>query len=145
LQKGQPATRELAAQALVLLADESTRPALEKALDDPNSGVRVSAIHALSMLGPVPPTERHLRLLTSDPTLFGVRPMMAAALEREGRPKAGELHRELANYDLRQLDSARVGEMAPDFTLKDYNGKPYRLSQFRGQKTVVVRFILFDY
>jgi peroxiredoxin len=35
--------------------------------------------------------------------------------------------------------------MAPDFTLADATGKTYRLSQFRGKNTVVVRFILFDF
>jgi len=43
------------------------------------------------------------------------------------------------------MDSARVGELAPDFILTDFTGKAYRLSQFRGKKTVVLRFILYDY
>ena len=43
------------------------------------------------------------------------------------------------------MDSARLGETAPDFTLTDYTGKTYRLSQFRGKRTVILRFLLFDY
>jgi HEAT repeat protein len=145
LQQGPPATREFAGQALVLLADPSARPALEQALDDPESGVRLYAIQALSMLGPLPRTERHLRMLTDDPNKWGVRPMMAAALDREDRPDPAALRKALAGYDLRTLDSARVGETAPDFTLTDFTGKTYRLSQFRGKQTVVLRFILFDF
>ena len=54
-----------------------------------------------------------------------------------------ELRKTLAEYNLAQLDSARVGKSAPDFILKDAAGKTYRLSQFRG-KIVVLVFIVFD-
>ena len=54
-----------------------------------------------------------------------------------------ELRKTLAEHNLAQLDSARVGKSAPDFTLKDAAGKTYRLSQFRG-KIVVLVFIVFD-
>jgi HEAT repeat protein len=144
LKDSKPATRELAAQALVLFADSTAKPALERALADPKPGVRLYAIQALSMLGPLPRTKENERILTEDPTIYGVRPMMAAALERADRPNLTEMRKALADYDVRNMDSARLGQTAPDFTLADYNGKTYRLSQFRG-KTVVLRFILFDY
>jgi hypothetical protein len=144
LKDSRPMTREFAAQALVLFADSTAQPALERALADPKPGVRLYAIQALSMLGPLPRTKEHVRILTEDPTVYGVRPMMASALERADRPNQAEMRKALAGYDLRNLDSARLGQTAPDFTLTDYNGKTYRLSQFRG-KTVVLRFILFDY
>jgi HEAT repeat protein len=139
-----PQTREFAAQALVLFADSKSQPALERALADPKPGVRLYAIQALSMLGPLARTKEHERILTEDPTVFGVRPMMAAALERTDRPNQAEMRKELAEYDLSKMDSARIGELAPDLTLSNFTGKTYRLSQFRG-KTVVLRFILFDY
>src|SRR5262249_45848061 len=82
LKNSQPTTREFAAQALVLFADANTGPALERALADPKPGVRLYAIQALSMLGPLPRSKEHERILTDDPTVYGVRPMMAAALER---------------------------------------------------------------
>ena len=139
-----PDTREFAAQALVLFVDATMQPALERALADPKPGVRLYAIQALSMLGPLPRTKENERILTTDPTKFGVRPMMAAALERADRPNLAQMRKTLAEYDLRSLDTARLGQIAPDFTLTDYTGRTVRLSQFRG-KTVVVRFILFDY
>jgi hypothetical protein len=145
LQKGARSTREFAAQALVYFAEPSTRPALERALADPKSGVRLYAIQALSMFGRLPRTKQHEQILLKDPSFWGVRPMMASALEREDRPNPEQLRKLLADYDLRQMDSARVGEMAPDFTLTDLSGKTYRLSQFRGKQTVVLRFILYDY
>jgi HEAT repeat protein len=145
LHKGSPWARELAAQALVLFAEPSTRSALERALADPKPGVRLYAIQALSMLGKLSRTKRHDEILENDPSVFGVRTMMAAALARKERPNPAPLRKLLADYDLRKLDSARLGEIAPDFTLTDFTGKRYRLSQFRGKKTVVLRFILFDY
>jgi hypothetical protein len=144
LADGQPAVREFAAQALVLFADATARPALERALADPTAGVRVYAIQALSMLGPLPRTKENERILTHDPSVYGVRPMMAAALERADRPDQAQMRKMLAEYDLRNLDCARLDQVAPDFTLTDYTGKTIRLSQFRG-KAVVLRFILFDY
>jgi hypothetical protein len=145
LKKGSPMAREFAAQALVLFAEEKLRPALEQALDDRESGVRLYAIHALSMLGRLPRTERNERIRTKDPNKWGVQAIMSAALERDDQSDPAALRKALADYELRTLDSARVGEMAPDFTLTDFTGKPHSLSQFRGKKTVVLRFILFDF
>jgi cytochrome oxidase Cu insertion factor (SCO1/SenC/PrrC family) len=73
-----------------------------------------------------------------------VQQMLATALAREDKPNAAELRKTLADYDLTKMDSARLGELAPNFVLTDHTGKPRRLSEFRG-KTVVLRFILFDY
>src|SRR5262249_37559201 len=125
LKDSKPATREFAAQALVLFADGQTRPALERALADPKPGVRLYAIQALSMLGPLPRTKENERILRSDPNFWCVRPMMAAALERADRPNQAELRKALADYDLSKMDSARVGELAPDFILTDFTGKTY--------------------
>jgi HEAT repeat protein len=145
LKDSKPGTREFAAQALVLFADANGQPALQRALADPKPGVRLYAIQALSMLGPLPRTKENERILRSDANFWSVRPMMAAALERTDRPNQAELRKALADYDLSNMDSARVGELAPNFTLADFTGKTYRLSQFRGMKTVVLRFILYDY
>jgi peroxiredoxin len=34
----------------------------------------------------------------------------------------------------------KVGDVAPEFTLPDSSGKPVKLSDFRGKKTVVLAF-----
>ncbi|MBI1749618.1 MAG: redoxin domain-containing protein [Acidobacteria bacterium] len=34
----------------------------------------------------------------------------------------------------------KVGDTAPDFTLPDYKGKSWKLSDFRGKKNVVLTF-----
>jgi HEAT repeat protein len=145
LKSESPSVREFAAQATILFSEPGMKPALEKALDDSEASVRAYAIQALSMLGPLARTERHDKMLTDDPSTWGVRPMLAAAFERDDRPDPAAFRKQLANYDLRDMDRARLGEIAPDFTLTDYTGKAYRLSQFRGKQSVVLRFILHDY
>lgn len=39
----------------------------------------------------------------------------------------------------------KVGDMAPDFTLKDDNGKDVQLSSFRGKKNVALAFYIFAF
>jgi hypothetical protein len=58
--------------------------------------------------------------------------------------REGELRKALADYDLAWMDRARVGNLAPDFALKDATGKTYRLSEFRDKKLVVLAFVIED-
>lgn len=39
----------------------------------------------------------------------------------------------------------KVGDMAPDFTLEDQNGKQISLHQFRGKKNVALAFYIFAF
>jgi peroxiredoxin len=41
--------------------------------------------------------------------------------------------------------AAEIGQSAPDFTLPDQSGNQVSLSQFRGQKDVVLSFHVFDF
>ena len=45
-------------------------------------------------------------------------------------------------HDLSGLDTGRVavGDVAPDFTLVSYAGPPMTLSDFRGDKNIVLQF-----
>jgi peroxiredoxin len=46
----------------------------------------------------------------------------------------------LAQQAPAQHTNLKVGDMAPDFTLKDNNNKDVKLSDFRGKKNVVLAF-----
>jgi hypothetical protein len=139
LKNGSPSTRDFAAQALVFCADPRARPALEAALDDPEIGVRLYACTALSMFGRLKPAKRYLRLRESDQ--WAVRQNMAYALDRDDKPDVAALRKALANCDLAAMDSARVGGLAPDFTLGDLQGKTHRLCDLRGKKGVLLIFL----
>ena len=39
----------------------------------------------------------------------------------------------------------KVGDTAPDFTLKDQNGKDVKLSDYRGKKSVALAFYVFAF
>ena len=39
----------------------------------------------------------------------------------------------------------KVGDMAPDFTLRDQTGKQIKLSSFRGKKSVALAFYVFAF
>lgn len=44
-----------------------------------------------------------------------------------------------------QTRTLKVGDMAPDFTLPDQNGKPMKLSDFRGKQNVVLAFYVLAF
>ena len=56
----------------------------------------------------------------------------ATALFGQAAPKAPTTH-------------LKVGDMAPDFTLTDTAGKPVKLSDFRGKKSVVLAFYVLAF
>ncbi len=44
-----------------------------------------------------------------------------------------------------QTRTLKVGDIAPDFTLPDQNGKPVKLSDFRGKQNVVLAFYVLAF
>ena len=64
---------------------------------------------------------------------FALSIMYAPAFAQLG-PKDG------ANLAPTDLDRIKVGQLAPDFTLENMDGKPLSLSDFRGKKSVVLVF-----
>src|SRR5262245_38983381 len=59
LQRDEPSVREFAAHALSIIADPRSESALKRALDDPDRGVRIYAIRALSGLGKLKLTDEY--------------------------------------------------------------------------------------
>ena len=143
LREGPPAGRILAAQALGLFADPATKPALRAALKDRQGQVRLYAVRTLSMFGRLEVTAEYEAIRDNDPN-WRVQVEMAAALKRDDKADPAALRKELAEYDLKWLDSARLGGAAPDFTLVDASGGKVGLGDFRGKKAVVLVFRVRD-
>jgi hypothetical protein len=142
LQRGSPSVRAFAAQALAALADSRARPALTRALDDPSQAVRIYAVRGLSRLGPVKLTDEQRRRIEAK-AHWMLRHYISSVLIRKHPPDPKAVRQALASYDLSRMGTARLGRMAPDFALKDVDGKTHRLSAFRG-KIVLLEFNVGD-
>jgi uncharacterized protein (TIGR02246 family) len=143
LKGGPPAQRILAAQALGMFADPSSKPAMQAALKDGQGQVRLYATRALSMFGRVERRPEYEAMRNGDGN-WRVQAEMAAALLRNDKPDAAAMRKQLAEYDLKRMDSARLGAPAPDFTLVDTSSRSVRLEMFRGKKAVVLVFRIRD-
>jgi cytochrome oxidase Cu insertion factor (SCO1/SenC/PrrC family) len=51
----------------------------------------------------------------------------------------------LAAEDKEPVTNVKVGEEAPDFELRDQNGKTFRLSEQRGKRQVVLAFYVLAF
>lgn len=140
LAKGDDETRVFAAQALALLPDPDARPALKAALKDRHPTVRLYALDALALFGKLPEEEPYTTLRQKDANR-DVRSHAGFAIGRDDRPRPEVIRKALADFDLNQVATARVGKPAPDFTLNDPRGKSTRLADFRGKKPVVLVFV----
>jgi cytochrome oxidase Cu insertion factor (SCO1/SenC/PrrC family) len=47
--------------------------------------------------------------------------------------------------DVGPVTKFKVGDVAPDFTLRDQNGDPVKLSSFRGKQNVALAFYIFAF
>jgi hypothetical protein len=143
LANGEPEMRTFAAQALALLAEPESKPALQAALKDSHAAVRLYALDALSMFGKLEATDELSRLRDKDQN-NDVKAHARFALERDDMAQPQAIRKALIEYDLARIDTARLGKPAPDFTLIDALGKSYRFSDFRGKNPVVLVFIYGD-
>jgi len=145
LQTGSPGVREFAAQGLAMFNDPAARPALDQALADTDelAPVRIYALKALRMLGELEPVEKYKDYVFDAER--GVRGTMSGALEWKGQVSAETVRKELAEYDLTKLNSARIGHLAPDFELTSFSGETVCLSDFLGKQNVVLRYFKLDY
>ena len=143
LNQGEAGMRVFAAQTLGFLGPLAPRDALEAALQDPETAVRLYAVDALGMsgvggladlLGPMKISEKDR----------DVKKHIAYALLRAGTPIDVSVVDTLLAWDSETIDRAAVGELAPDFELTALTGESIRLSDFRGEKAVVLVFIYGD-
>ena len=58
---------------------------------------------------------------------------------------AGALIPAMRAADTPPPPTVKVGDMAPDFTLTDQNGKKVSLQDFRGKKNVALAFYIFAF
>lgn len=134
--------RIFAAQALGYLApDVPTAPLLHAAQHDPDAAVRLYAVDALGMKG-----EKTLNFseLLKNERNGDVRKHGNYAKERQGSPVDPALVQQLVDWDSLRVNSAVLGQPAPDFELRAATGQWVKLSNYKGKSAVVLVFIYGD-
>ncbi len=137
--------RVFAAHALALLrpgeATESRGKVLTGALQDPSPFVRAYAAIGLHGLGRLREDGELYRATVAKESDRRVRRLLSWLLERDDADTvAAATRRALRDYHLADLDTARLHGPAPDFTLRDAFGNTYRLADFRGKSSVILKF-----
>ncbi len=147
LENENPHVRYLAAVALGILRAVDAVDALERILQtDSDSTVRSQSAIALGQIG----KKSSLIALRSTIEKDKARDVLHQAELAEhaiehGRVATPELAKAYAGLDEEKFAIAKVGELAPDFALPDTDGKSWKLSDFRGKKSVVLIWIFADW
>lgn len=106
-------------------------------LDDPGWKAHVTALRDVLKAGPAAGPDLRAALKRES---AAVRAFAAQALAFLDAPET--VRRELLHYDLKGLDTARLDRPAPGFTLIGDDGKEHSLCEYRGDKHVVLIFLL---
>ena len=142
LKSGRPGERTFAAQTLGYLAPGvPTAPLLAAARSDSSAAVRLYAVDALGMHGG---TDIDWKSLRKSEKNRDVLKHIGYAVERKGQPVAASVVRTLKSWNPKTINTAVVGNPAPDFQLVSANGRTIRLSSYRGKFAVVLVFIYGD-
>ncbi|MBI1310062.1 redoxin domain-containing protein [bacterium] len=136
--------RILAAQALGYLSPwVPAEPLIEAAKSDADPAVRLYAVDALGMTGRDGKTVDWKSLQEAE-TNRDVRRHIDYAIERDGTRLDQVVVRQLIEWNSKTMNSAKLGQSAPDFTLTAATGEIVKLSDFKGKKAVVLVFIYGD-
>lgn len=136
-------TRILAAQTLsYLAADADTDAIITRFSQEQDAAVRLYLVDTLGMSGKGESVD--WPSLTGKERNRDVRKHVNYAKERKGARVNEEVLKRLANWDATRINTAKLGKLAPDFSLTGLDGKPYRLSDYRGKQPVILVFVYGD-
>ena len=136
--------RILAAQALGYLpAATVAESLLTAAKSDPVPAVRLYAVDSLAMQGKTEGRVDWEAMLRNERNR-DVRKHIGYAKIRAGEPLDPQVVRDLLAWNSQRMNTAQVGEPAPEFRLKSATGEQFQLSDFRGKQAVVLVFIYGD-
>ena len=71
--------------------------------------------------------------------------LLFGMLALSGLPTANRLWGQAEKKDAMPEPTVKVGDEAPDFTLRDTKGKEVSLHDFRGKKNVALAFYIFAF
>ena len=139
--------RYLAAAALGIQASENAVPALQNLLElDPESTVRSQAAISLGLIGSAAALPALNTALTSDTARDVIHQCELSIHQiQSGQKATSELAKAYADLDESTFDTVKVGQAAPDFSLSDTENKSWKLSDFKGKKTVLLIWVFADW
>lgn len=139
--------RYLAAMALGIRRTEAAVPALETVLaSDPDSTVRSQAAIALGQIGKAVTSAALERAVNNDKDRDVIhQARLSLHALKTHQPATPALASAWKSLDPATFATAQVGQTAPDFTLPDTNGTPWKLSDARGKQTVALIWIFADW
>ncbi|MCF8222692.1 MAG: redoxin domain-containing protein [Bacteroidales bacterium] len=147
LSDNSPFVRQISAMALGIIDAKSVVPQLEETVkNDDNAIVRSQAVIALGQLESESSLELLLNRLKDDPAA-DVRHQCELAIDQIEKKKgvSKENRQAWINLDESLFETVKTGMIAPDFTLKDTQGKKWQLSSFRGNEWVVLIWVFADW
>ncbi|GIW91321.1 MAG: hypothetical protein KatS3mg109_1753 [Pirellulaceae bacterium] len=143
LNQGTVPERILAAQTLGYLGSAVPFDPLEQAVRrEREPAVRLYLIDSLGLLGYANRVDWDSLMRTE--TNRDIRRHAMYAQQRGATPLDSGVVERLTNWDWKSINSAAVGQPAPDFELPVLDGRPIRLSDFRGRKHVILVFLYGD-
>lgn len=144
LQDPDPLVRSMAARALGIRGDKDSADALAELIkSDPQYMVRIRAVEALALLKLKPET---IEVARKDKHLAVQWAANIAARQVESKTDDAAVLRQAfaAGIKREAMDSAKVGQPAPDFAALTMDGKPFKLSEVLGKKPIAIYFAAFD-
>ncbi len=138
--------RIFAAQALGYLSphSRSAESALLASLEtDASPAVRLYAADSLGMIGSGKRLKQQLTRIRATEKNRDVKKHLGYVLAREANPIAPAVIKKLKQWKAPK-NVATIGQRAPDFDLAALNGKPVKLSNFRGKSPVILVFLYGD-
>lgn len=143
LRTGDAPERIFAAQTLGYLGpDVPAEPLIAALKSDTDPAVRLYLVDTLGMLGKG--AEVDWNEFLKGESNRDVKRHVGYVRERNEKPLDARVVEKLTQWDSRQINTATVGRLAPDFALSTVDGETVRLSDFRGKKAVVLVFIYGD-
>ena len=134
--------RGLSARVLGYLQARRSVPELIELLSDKSAPVALLAADSLGQIQD-PRGLAALRAARTSEKRGDVLIHINKSLDRRA-PLEDDVIEQILKIDGNSIDSAKVGQTAPDFTLRDAAGKSWTLSDQRGRKSVVLVFIYGD-
>lgn len=136
--------RSIAARALGIRGDKASADALaDLAKNDPEYAVRIRAVESLGLLKEKLDVIEALKQDSKAGVAWAAD--LSADVFKSRHDLAAQMRQSFAGGIRRQeMDLAKVGQPAPDFTAQTLDGKPFKLSSVLGKKPIALYFAAFD-